>query len=96
MQFLNNMSHELRTPMTGVLGLLDVVLLGNLEVEQRKFISDAHTSACALVRILNDILDITNIETGKFSLDKKPFSVRKCVESTFNLLIPAAGYRSSR
>ena len=89
-QFLNNMSHELRTPMTGVLGLLDLVLLGNLEVEQREFISDAHTSARSLVQILNDILDMTKIEMGIFSLEKKPFSVRKCVESTFSLLIPAA------
>ncbi|MBK5275184.1 MAG: response regulator [Desulfuromonadales bacterium] len=89
-QFLANMSHELRTPMTGVLGMLDLVLLGNLEAEQRKFIDAAHTSAHSLVLILNDILDMTKIEMGKFSIEAKPFSVRKCVESTFNILFPAA------
>jgi PAS domain S-box-containing protein len=89
-QFLANMSHELRTPMTGVLGMLDLVLLGNLEAEQREFINAAHTSALSLVRILNDILDMTKIEMGKFSIEAKPFSVRKCVESSFNILFPAA------
>lgn len=89
-QFLANMSHELRTPMTGVLGMLDLVLLGKLEAEQREYISVAHTSARSLVMILNDILDMTKIEMGKFSINAKPFSLRKCVESTFNILFPAA------
>ncbi len=89
-QFLANMSHELRTPMTGVLGMLDLVLLGNLETEQREFIQTAHTSALALVRILNDILDLTKIEMGKFSMENRPFAIRKCLENTVNILLPAA------
>src|SRR6185369_16352715 len=89
-QFLANMSHELRTPMTGVLGMLDLVLVGNLEAEQREFIETAQTSARSLVRILNDILDLTKIEAGKLSLEAKPFSVRKCLETTHNLLFPVA------
>ena len=89
-QFLANMSHELRTPMTGVLGMLDLVLSGNLEAEQREFLCTAHTSARSLVRILNDILDLTKIEKGKFSIEAKPFSVRNCVENTFNILLPVA------
>jgi PAS domain S-box-containing protein len=89
-QFLANMSHELRTPMTGVLGMLDLVLLGNLEEKQREFINVAHASARSLVLILNDILDMTKIEMGKFSIEAKPFSLRKCAESTFNILFPAA------
>jgi len=89
-QFLANMSHELRTPMTGVLGMLDLVLSGNQEAEQREFIETAQTSARALVRILNDILDLTKIEAGKLSIEAKPFSVRKCLETTFNILLPSA------
>ena len=89
-QFLANMSHELRTPMTGVLGMLDLALSGHLETEQRNCIETAQSSARALVRILNDILDLTKIEMGKLTLEEKPFAVPKCVENTFNLLLPVA------
>jgi PAS domain S-box-containing protein len=86
-QFLANMSHELRTPMTGVLGMLDLVLLGNLEAEQRDFIETARTSAGSLLHILNDILDLSKIETGEVTIEEKPFSIRDCVESTYNILV---------
>jgi PAS domain S-box-containing protein len=87
-QFLANMSHELRTPMTGVLGMLDLALSGNLEADQREFLSAAHSSALSLVRILNDILDLTKIEMGKLLIEDKPFDLRQCVEDTLNILYP--------
>jgi len=89
-QFLANMSHELRTPMTGVLGMLDLVLSGKLEAEQRRFINTAHASALSMVHILNDILDLTKIEMGKLLIVEKPFNPRKCLEDTFNIFLPAA------
>jgi two-component system CheB/CheR fusion protein len=89
-QFLANMSHELRTPMTGVLGMLDLALSGDLDAEQREFICAAHASAHSLVRILNDILDLTKIEKGIFSIVEEPFSLRKSVENAFNILLPVA------
>jgi PAS domain S-box-containing protein len=89
-QFLANMSHELRTPMTGVLGMLDIVLSGSLEAEQRESIETAQTAARSLVRILNDILDITKIEADRLSIEEKPFSLRKCLENMINILLPVA------
>jgi len=87
-QFLANMSHELRTPMTGVIGMLDLALCGQLGTEQREFISAAHSSAHSMVRILNDILDLTKMERGKLSIEVNPFSLRKCVEDTLSILYP--------
>jgi PAS domain S-box-containing protein len=89
-QFLANMSHELRTPMTGVLGMLDLAIEGPLEAKQRGFIETAQTSARSLVRILNDILDLTKIEAGKLSIENKPFPIRTCMENIFNIFIPVA------
>jgi len=89
-QFLANMSHELRTPMTGVLGMLDLVLAGNLDAEQKKHLEIARESARALIRILNDILDLTRIERGKFTVESVPFSIRHCVETAYHTLLPLA------
>jgi PAS domain S-box-containing protein len=86
-QFLANMSHELRTPMTGVLGMLDLALLGSLDAEQRDLIETARTSAGSLLRILNDILDLSKFETGEVTIVEKPFSIRTCVQSTYDTLL---------
>lgn len=89
-QFLANMSHELRTPMTGILGMLDLVLLGTLDAEQRDFIRAARTSAISLLQIINDILDLRMIELGTFSIEAIPFSLRSCVETALAVLLPLA------
>jgi len=89
-QFLANMSHELRTPMAGVLGMLEVALGGPLEAEQREFIQTAHHSAGSLVRILNDILEMTRIEAGMLSMEEKQFSLHKCVVSVVDIFIAEA------
>jgi CheY-like chemotaxis protein len=89
-RFLANMSHELRTPMNGVLGMLELALEGPLEEEQREFIDMAHKSAGSLLRILNDILDLTKIEAGKFAMEENPFDLRECVAGAVDILIPEA------
>ena len=75
-EFLANMSHELRTPMNGFLGMIELVLDSPLGFEQREQLITAQTSAHSLLSILNDILDLSKIESGKMHLESVPFSIR--------------------
>jgi PAS domain S-box-containing protein len=88
--FLANMSHELRTPMTGVLGMLEFTLKTPLDAQQQDFIETAHKSARTLLRILNDILDLSKVEAGKLLIEVKPFALRECVAGAVDILLPEA------
>jgi len=67
-QFLANMSHEIRTPMNAVLGMSELLLQESLSDRQSRYASDIRTSAEALLEIINDILDVSKIQSGKLSL----------------------------
>ena len=78
-EFLTNVSHEIRTPLNGTVSLTDLVLNTELEPRQRRFLELVDQSSNSLSRIIDDILDFANIESGELALQEVPFNLRELV-----------------
>lgn len=86
-QFLANMSHEIRTPMNGILGMAQLLIM-NLQDEQKGMAMIIKTSGDNLLKIIDDILDISQIEVGKVRLSQDKFDIKMLVNEVDNLLNP--------
>ncbi|MBN4081500.1 response regulator [bacterium AH-315-C07] len=88
-QFLANVSHEIRTPMNAIMGMGHLLKTANHTPKEKNYLDTINQSAANLLVIINDLLDLSKIESGKFSLEETEFHL----EDTINNLITALSYK---
>ncbi len=92
-EFLANMSHEIRTPMHGILGMCELLMDTPLSDPQEKLLSSLLESARSLLRILNDVLDISKLEAGHVQVERIPFDLAELVDGVTDLKAVVAGQK---
>ncbi len=90
-EFLANMSHEIRTPINGILGMIQLTLMADdLQADYRDNLITAKNCADNLLRLINDILDISKLEAGKYKIKEEICDIRSAIEETVAAHVPAA------
>ncbi len=84
--FLANMSHELRTPINGIFGLLQLLAKTEINEEQEQMLQLLQVSSSSLLGVINDVLDLSKIESGKFKITRGPGDIRELCKAVINLL----------
>jgi len=84
-KFLASMSHEIRTPMNGIVGMVDLLAATPLDATQRHYVRTLRNSSESLLALLNDILDLSKVESGKLELESVDFDVRDLVTGICDL-----------
>lgn len=89
-EFLSNMSHEVRTPLNGVIGMSELLLQSKLDQDQRVFARNIHNSAFHLLDLLNNVLDVAKMQSGKMEILRERFNLSDCIDQVIDLLKPLA------
>ena len=84
-QFLANMSHDIRTPLNAILGFNEVILRTTKEAEVKDYALNIQSAGKTLKDIINSILDITKIESGKLTIYSSPYSITKLLDHILNI-----------
>ena len=85
-EFLSSMSHEIRTPMNSILGMADQLMETALDDEQRRYLSTVISNGHALLALINDILDLAKVESGRISLEAVEFDLKDVTEKVLETL----------
>lgn len=91
--FLANMSHELRTPINAIIGMTHLALGAELPARPRDSVESAHQSASELLAIINNVLDLSRLESGKLTLDAVPFQLDEVLETLAKRVGPKADHK---
>ncbi|MBN4005061.1 ATP-binding protein [Nostoc sp. LPT] len=89
-EFLAMISHEVRTPIASVIGMASLLQYTELTAEQQDFVETIYTSGNSLLKIINDFLDFSKIQSGNLELEEEPFALRNCIHEAFYMLAPTA------
>jgi PAS domain S-box-containing protein len=90
-EFLANMSHELRTPLNSIIGFCELLyeeLVGSLSVKQKSCLSEVLNSSHHLLRLINDVLDLAKVESGKMVFEPEPVELKQLIEDVQAILHP--------
>ncbi len=88
--FLNTMSHEIRTPLNAIINLSEMLRETPLDNRQREFAESLHNSSQSLLALINDVLDFSKIESGRFVLEAHPVRLCEVIERSLEMLAPRA------